>query len=291
MILNKEGKHLWINDVKYAVGDKVIATNESEYEGLIGKIIEIRDGSDMETDNDGPDIYCCFEEPVMAVNKEKLKKRFSELWQQPMEIENINLDQAIMAPDMIKPLNALRYNKDRRTLYILVEDAAVDGNESVNIDAFTDYEEAKRHLEIKLNNEIENGMLLTPVDSREFDVDETEDSYEIYRKGRYCEWHYSVCIKKYETDLSDDFIADIGSLYVNHIFAEDFVAQIEDWEEFADFSEEEYESFINNPEIPNRIREELRNDESFMSDYICAVSEIAHKIVDEEVKKRMETNE
>ena len=290
MVLNKDGKHLWINDIKYAVVDKVIATKETEYEGLVGKIIEIRDGSDLETDNDGPDIYCCFEEPVMAVNKEKLKKRFSDLWQHPMEIENINLDQAIMAPDMIIPIAMLRNNKDKKTIYLLVENAAVDGNESVNVDAFTDYEEAKRHLEIKLNDEMENGMLLTPMDSRDFVVEETDDSYEIYRKGRYCEWHYSVCIKALETDLSDDFIKEIGSLFVGHVFAEDFEAQVEDWEELAEFSEEEYEAFMNSSDVPKRVAEELRADEIFMGEYFRVISEVAHKMVKEEIKKRSEEN-
>lgn len=291
MILNEEGKYLWFKDVKYAVGDKVIATNESEYAGLIGKIIEIRDGNDMDTDNDGPDIYCCFEEPILIVNKENIKKRFSDLWRHPMDIENINLDQAIMAPDMIKPLDILQYNKNRRTIYILVEEAAVDGNESVNIDVFTDYKDAKRYIEVKLNDEMENGILLTPMDSREFVVEETEDSYEMYLKGRYCEWHYSLYIKKYETDLSDDFIANIGSLYVNHVFTEDFVAQVEDWDELADFSDEEYEEFISDPKIPGRICAELRDDEIFMGEYFRVISEVAHKIVDEVVKRKKEEKE
>lgn len=288
MILHNEGEKFLYMGTEYVVGDKVIATKETEYEGLVGKIIEIRDGEDKETDNDTPDIYCCFAEPVMSVNKEKLKKRFSDLWQQPMEIEDINLDQPVMAPDMIIPIDKLRNNKDKKKIYVLVEDAAVDGNDSLFVEAFTDYEEAKKHLEIRLNDEMENGMLLTPMDSKDFVVEESVDSYEIYRRGRYCEWHYSVYIHEHEAELSDEFVKEIGSLYVDHVFAEDFEAQVEDWEELAEFSEEEYEALMNNPDVPKRIAEELRNDENFMSEYIGAVCEIAHKIVDEEVKKRTE---
>lgn len=288
MILHNEGEKFLYMGTEYVVGGKVIATKETEYEGLVGKIIEIRDGEDKETDNDTPDIYCCFAEPVMSVNKEKLKKRFSDLWQQPMEIEDINLDQPVMAPDMIIPIDKLRNNKDKKKIYVLVEDAAVDGNDSLFVEAFTDYEEAKKHLEIRLNDEMENGMLLTPMDSKDFVVEESVDSYEIYRRGRYCEWHYSVYIHEHEAELSDEFVKEIGSLYVDHVFAEDFEAQVEDWEELAEFSEEEYEALMNNPDVPKRIAEELRNDENFMSEYIGAVCEIAHKIVDEEVKKRTE---
>lgn len=288
MILHNEGEKFLYMGTEYVVGDKVIATKETEYEGLVGKIIEIRDGEDKETDNDTPDIYCCFAEPVMSVNKEKLKKRFSDLWQQPMEIEDINLDQPVMAPDMIIPIDKLRNNKDKKKIYVLVEDAAVDGNDSLFVEAFTDYEEAKKHLEIRLNDEMENGMLLTPMDSKDFVVEESVDSYEIYRRGRYCEWHYSVYIHEHEAELSDEFVKEIGGLYVDHVFAEDFEAQVEDWEELAEFSEEEYEALMNNPDVPKRIAEDLRNDENFMSEYIGAVCEIAHKIVDEEVKKRTE---
>ena len=290
MILNKEGKYIWHDDIKYAVGDKVIATKETEYEGLIGKIIEIRDGSDIETDNDGPDIYCCFKEPVMSVNKEKLKKRFSDLWQQPMEIEDINLDQPVMAPDMIMPLDTLRNNKDKKKIYVLVEDAAVDGNDSLFVEAFTDYEEAKKHLEIRLNDEMENGMLLTPMDSKDFVVEESVDSYEIYRRGRYCEWHYSVYIHEHEAELSDEFIKEIGSLYVNHVFAEDFKAETECWEEFEDFTDEEYEAFFQKPEVPENVREGLRVDEIFMGEYFRVISEVASKMIKEELKKKKEAN-
>lgn len=290
MILHNEGEKFLYMGTEYVVGGKVIATKETEYEGLVGKIIEIRDGEDKETDNDTPDIYCCFTEPIMSVNKERLKKRFSDLWQQPMEIEDINLDQAIVAPDMIAPIDQLRNNKDKKTIYVLVEDAAVDGNDSLFVEAFTDYEEAKKHLEIRLNEEMENGMLLTPVDSNDFVVEESVDSYEIYRKGRYCEWHYSVYIQEHDTELSDEIIKAIGGLYVDHVFAEDFESEAEGWEEFEDFTNEEFNAFFQKPEIPGRVRAELRADEIFMGEYFRVISEVAHKMIKEEMKKKSEEN-
>ncbi|MBQ7009685.1 MAG: hypothetical protein IJN05_10840 [Ruminococcus sp.] len=290
MILHNEGEKFLYMGTEYVVGGKVIATKETEYEGLVGKIIEIRDGEDKETDNDTPDIYCCFAEPVMSVNKEKLKKRFSDLWQQPMEIEDINLDQPVMAPDMIIPIDKLRNNKDKKKIYVLVEDAAVDGNDSLFVEAFTDYEEAKKHLEIRLNDEMENGMLLTPMDSKDFVVEESADSYEIYRRGRYCEWHYSVYIHEHEAELSDEFVKEIGGLYVDHVFTEDFESEAEGWEEFEDFTDEEFDAFFQKPEIPERVRAELRADEIFMGEYFRVISEVAHKMIKEEMKKRSEEN-
>ena len=74
MVLRNEGEKFSYMGKEFTIGDKVLATCESEYEGLVGEIIEIRDGEDKETDNDTPDIYCRFAEPVMAVNKEDAQK-------------------------------------------------------------------------------------------------------------------------------------------------------------------------------------------------------------------------
>ena len=81
--------------VKYVVGQPVVATAESEYEGLHGTITEIRDGEDKETDNETPDIYCEFEPP---------EEVFSDLYDEPKELEDIILDLVIMAPGMVRPL-------------------------------------------------------------------------------------------------------------------------------------------------------------------------------------------
>lgn len=61
MIINQEGMRYTYNGMTYTVGAAVMATEASEYRGLYGTITEIRDGSDRETENDTPDIYCCFE--------------------------------------------------------------------------------------------------------------------------------------------------------------------------------------------------------------------------------------
>lgn len=64
MIINKDGMRYTYNGTTYTIGAAVVATEESEYQGLCGIITEIRDGVDRETENDTPDIYCCFETPL-----------------------------------------------------------------------------------------------------------------------------------------------------------------------------------------------------------------------------------
>ena len=102
MIINRPGAEFIYDGASYKIGDRIIGTSESEYEGLYGSIFEIRDGEDKETENETPDIYCSFEEPVLPHQIKKLEEIFSELYQEPKKLEDITLDYVIMAPEMVR---------------------------------------------------------------------------------------------------------------------------------------------------------------------------------------------
>ena len=102
MIINRPGAEFIYDGASYKIGDRIIGTSESEYEGLYGSIFEIRDGEDKETENETPDIYCSFEEPVLPHQIEKLEEIFSELYQEPKKLEDITLDFVIMSPEMVR---------------------------------------------------------------------------------------------------------------------------------------------------------------------------------------------
>ena len=57
MIINRNGAEFEYKGVSFVIGQPVVGTSQSEYEGLYGLITEIRDGEDKETENDTPDIY------------------------------------------------------------------------------------------------------------------------------------------------------------------------------------------------------------------------------------------
>lgn len=97
MIINQEGMRYTYNGMTYTVGAAVMATEASEYRGLYGTITEIRDGSDRETENDTPDIYCCFEPPLFQEEIQELEQRFTKLYQSPKKLDEITLDMVIMA--------------------------------------------------------------------------------------------------------------------------------------------------------------------------------------------------
>ena len=62
MIYNKNGEAITVDDISFAVGDRIIATN-CDYAGLKGCITEIRTRADKDTENETDDIYCCFDFP------------------------------------------------------------------------------------------------------------------------------------------------------------------------------------------------------------------------------------
>ena len=75
MIINKDGMRYTYNGTTYTIGAVVVATEESEYQGLYGLITEIRDDVDRETENDTPDIYCCFEPPLFQEEIRELERQ------------------------------------------------------------------------------------------------------------------------------------------------------------------------------------------------------------------------
>ena len=46
MIINHPGTEFIYDGASYKIGDRIIGTSESEYEGLFGSIFEIREGED-----------------------------------------------------------------------------------------------------------------------------------------------------------------------------------------------------------------------------------------------------
>ena len=101
MLINKPGAEFLYNGITYRVGGLIIGSDQSEYAGLIGSVLEIRDGDDKETENDTPDICCSFEPPVLPADIAKVKTVFSDLYGEKKELDDICFDIVIMAPEMI----------------------------------------------------------------------------------------------------------------------------------------------------------------------------------------------
>lgn len=98
MIKKQPGEAFAYEGVRYSIGDWVRCTEDSDYAGLLGVIVEIRDGEDRETDNPTPDIYCRLQIPEDTGLIQKLEERFSKLYGKAVKITDIPLDLTILSP-------------------------------------------------------------------------------------------------------------------------------------------------------------------------------------------------
>lgn len=102
MLLFSTGETFKFHDITYRIGDSILAVSGSEYEGLYGVIVQIRDGDDKDTENEGPEIYCSFKPPLDPNAIAKLEQNFSALYCYPKKLKDISLDFVVMSPDEIE---------------------------------------------------------------------------------------------------------------------------------------------------------------------------------------------
>lgn len=261
IILSKIGEMIEYAGKKYAVGEKVIANKNSVYEGLIGTIYEIHTDTEKETCNETPDIYCRFQEPVMKVNKEKVRKRLSEAYKKDIRLADVGLDCVIMSPEMLVCMSDLDDGAYKKKVYLLIEDAAVDSDTFYTTDVFADMDMAQQQFEIKLSKEMDKGMLKDITVSDEYVLEVGDNSFEYFRSGRFCEWHYSLKIIEDEIVIPLEFVKEI-----NKIFFDELVAD--------------------NAGLSNAVKEELGNDKKFLDKYVSFVNKVAEEFVIQSIKRK-----
>lgn len=197
MILNKSGEVFEYEGKKYKIGDRIVATDVSdEYEGLIGYITEIRDGIDKDTENETPDIYCTFYEPEMPYDIEQIEKRFSESYREQKKIEDIILDEVIMAPDMILVICKEEDIGDNQTVYVVTDDWADHDEYDSTTEVFSNLKLAKAYMRKQVRQLAKEGGLFDRRGDEDCVEESSELSYEIYIEGFYCSNHYSIQIKE-----------------------------------------------------------------------------------------------
>lgn len=285
MILRKKNKPFKYDGKTYFIGEEIVALNNSEYSGLFGRIVEIRNGADKETDNKTPDIYCEFDPPLFPKDIEELEKRFSCLYKAPKKLDDITLDSVIMAPDMIKSVSE---NTDghKITIYSLEEDWAYDDDYGHTTEIISDYMLAKKKLCEKIKNEKEDGSVERWLDDEELIEDYGNDYYEAYLDGYYSSSHYLVSITSHNAAVNDSVVSDIANAYIDNSRVEDFVSQIEQWDEVEKMTDKQYNAMITNKDLPDRIRSALSNNDTYWEAYWQSISELAFRMVEEYSKKQ-----
>ena len=276
MIYNVVGQEFIYEGVTYRVGAEVVGTAESDYRGLNGFILEIRTGDDRETENETPDIHCYFDPPCLPSDIEELEKRFTALYGTEKKLEDITLDYVIMAHEEILVLQSPRKTIE---IYVFEEDWAANDEYGYSTEVFADYYEAKAKLNAKLEEEMKNGCLTDWMDDDEYQFDTDADSYEGWLDGWHATSHYSLSITKLTLNLPNSIYGTLGRDFIDLCRVEDFVEQIESWDNVGMLTDEQYQELISDKTIPERIHKALGMNDGYYGSYWESVSEVAHTVV------------
>ena len=284
MILREQGKSFEYEGMTYTIGDTIIATDASEYEGLVGIILEIRDGDDKDTENETPDIYCSFEPPIFPDDIRELEKTFSDLYGETKTVADIVLDCVIMAPDMIISANSRSRDVRKIKLYAVTEDWANNDNYSYDVTLFATQEDAMKEFKTLIATEALNGIIADIKGGSDYVEEFTPNRYECYLDGYYCESHYLVRVQEKELLLTPSSLEQTKKLAQDLVYRNDFVCQVEDWEEIAKMTPTQYQKMINDPGLPERFKKAFDMDDCYWEAYWQVISEVAHAIVEEHTK-------
>ncbi len=285
MILNENGKSFEYDGITYTIGDTIIGTNASEYEGLIGTITEIRDDDDKETENETPDIYCSFEVPIFPEDVKQLEETFSDLYNEPKTIDDIVLDMVIMAPEMILSTDKRHQDTKKIKVYAVTEDWANNDNYGYDMTLFATEKEAMKEFKTIVATESLNGIISDIKCSSSYVEESGAKSYECYIDGFQIDNHYTVTVKEKELQLTPSCMDQVKRIFQPLIHREDFISQIIQWPELELLTDAQYKEMINDPEVPERIASGLSKNDSYWDAYWETISEVAHQIVREYTKE------
>lgn len=270
MIYNKNGEMFFYEDKMFIIGEEVFAS-ESDYAGLLGRITEIRTGEDRETENEGPDIYCNFQSPILNQDAELVSKmRFGN--------EDLSLDLVIMAPEMLMPTRYVGGGLPTVKVYAVVEDCMIDGEDHGETRLFSD----KKHAEIVLRQSIQkerwNGCIAGWQSSKLFVEEQYNDLYfTAYFRNEYCFNHYTIYLQEIELSLSIPFVKEMKPICLAMQYREDLSEQIESWK----IKETVKRTAINDPSLYIRVQSALSDKELYKEEYSEAISDVAHALTKE----------
>ena len=278
MIINRAGAQFTHEGVTYTIGDKIFSNDTSDVRGLFGYIKEIRTGDDRETDNDTPDIHCYFYPPFGPEAIAELESRFSALYRSPKKLEDIALDEVIMAPDMIQVVTSAN-STHMITAFRVEESWVIKGEPGMEVTPALDEMQAKQRMAELIHNESSEGCILEWRDDPQFEVEITPTFYECWLRDEYCENRYKVKITPVQICVSEELFESIGRRYVDGILRKHFAEQIEDWEELEGLTPMQIDEMIAAPNVPTRIKKQLEGNGYLIESYWESLSEAAFDLV------------
>lgn len=278
MIINHTGKPFKFAGVTYYVGDKILATNGSLYDGLYGVIKEIRDGEDRVTDNEVPDIHCEFYPPYIPEEIQTIEDRFSKLHGKETKMTDINLSEVVMAPSMIQVLTTV--SADRNVpAYLVIEDWAINGEPNSDCRFFLDPHQAFHRVTELLHQDRTTGYIAEWQHNPRFSEEVSSLQYKCWIEDDYFANHYVISISVTSITLTPDTFKMIGDRYLQMVFRNHFMDQVEGWEELDGLSDKQICEMVLSEDVPKQICRQLKESKTFEDAYWESVSEAASKIV------------
>ena len=268
MIYNKHGQVFICDNGTFIIGGSVIATDESEYQGLYGTITEIRTDEDRETENDTPDIYCSFEPPVYPHEIREFESVFSDLYGEPKTLDDISLDEVIMAPEMIRMIPEEKPILEKTYVYLVQEDWMVDdeGRSSIS-SVFTNKGSAQRYMREQYVRELEEGCIHDWKDDEHFVEDSAENYYECYIDGFYLENHYRIFIEQTPIEADSTFARKVHDAYRTDMVREDIEYRYSEEEFAADISPEKIAEMAHSEQFVAGVVNAIDNSDRFWEAY------------------------
>ena len=285
MEINRPGATFEYEGVTYTIGAKIYANNQSDWKGLFGVITEIRTDEDKETENETPDIYCSFDVPILPVDVKELEERFSDLYREPKKMEDISLDEVIMAPEMIELLESWADRKRKNVLAVVI-DWSYHGEHGHLEEICTGHLDAKRKLTEYLSEEFDNSELSQWQADDKFTTISGKDRFECYHKTDYQENHYSISIEKRNLVLDSAFIREMYDIHTDETCKEDVISSLKQSEKCKNISDWQFEHICRKSDLAYLLNQKLSRDDSYWESYWNNVNLVVDGLVEEYTKEK-----
>ena len=195
--------------------------------------------------------------------------------------EELSLDLVIMAPEMLTPTRYIGDGLPTVTVYAVVEDCMIDGEDHGDTRLYSD----KKHAEIVIRQSIEKERESGCIAGWRYSPLLVEEQYDdlyftAYYKNEYCFNHYTVYLREMELSLANPLMETLLPLCLAMEYREDIAEQIESWE----LPEAVKRTAINDPNLYYRVQSALSDKEYYKVEYSEAISEVAHKLTAEHAK-------
>jgi len=267
MILKEKAQPFLIGEKLYCVGDLVYANKQSEYEGLFGHIIEIRDGEDKLTGSSEPEMVCTFNKPVLPDVIHCLERRISRRDRQPKMLHEIELSNVILSPEAVTVIEDENPESFDVGCFRLNVEWIINGSKSEFSLLFSDYLVARKRFMDMLETEISSGCIDAWSRCDEFYVNCDKEWFECWLVGQCDSNHYRIALDRECLRLTGDAVQAIGQLYLDQQFRKDFALRISEGEATNRLSEDMQHQISEDLCFPYYVRKAIKECPSLKEAY------------------------